>query len=100
MNRLRAVPMAVGMGIAWGLGIMCLGWISATGLGARVVSDLASLYLGYSSSLAGGLIGGAWAFVDAFLAGLVLAFAYNTLAGRTESRRIRIFPEAGQPSAG
>jgi hypothetical protein len=79
---------------------MCLGWISATGWGVRIVSDLSSLYLGYSSSLAGGLIGGAWAFVDAFLAGLVLVFAYNALARRSESRRIRLFPEAGQTSTG
>jgi hypothetical protein len=81
MTRLRLVPLALAFGATWGLAILLLGWVSATGWGARLVEVFSSLYLGYTSTFLGAVIGGLWAFGDAFLGGLVLAFFYNALAG-------------------
>ncbi len=96
--RLRAVPIAVALGLTWGLGIMLLGWISAFGWGARVVEVIASAYVGYASSFVGGLIGGVWGFVDAFVAGLVFAFFYNALAGEKRPASTRLFDRTEQPA--
>ncbi|MGE5276893.1 MAG: bacteriophage holin [Acidobacteriota bacterium] len=98
MTRLRVVPMALGLGVTWGMGIMLLGWISASGWGARFVDVLSSLYLGYSSTFAGGVIGGLWAFGDAFLGGLVLALLYNALAGRGRAEKAAGFSRSAQPA--
>ena len=77
MTRLKVVPMAMALGVTWGTGIMLLGWVAAAGWGSKPVEVLSSLYLGYGPSFLGGVIGGLWAFGDAFLAGLLLAFFYN-----------------------
>ena len=95
--RLRIVPVALAFGLTWGIGVMLLGWVSGIGWGGRLVDVLSSVYVGYASTFLGGLIGGAWAFVDGFVAGLLLAFLYNVFAGpRSES--ISILKPSEQPA--
>ncbi len=98
MARLRAVPMALAMGLCWGLGIMLMGWLSATGWGSRFVGVFSSVYVGYASTFLGGLIGGLWAFGDAFLCGLVLVACYNAFAGEKRSTSTRLFSQTEQPA--
>jgi NhaP-type Na+/H+ or K+/H+ antiporter len=90
--------MALAMAVTWGLGIMLLGWISASGWGSRLVVSLSSLYLGFASTFVGGLIGGAWAFADAFVAGLVLTALYNAFAGEKRAEHIELFSHTEQPA--
>jgi len=97
MSRLRAVPIALALGVTWGMGILLLGWVSAAGWGAKFVEVLSSLYVGYASTFLGGVIGGLWAFGDAFLAGLVVAFLYNTLAS-APSEQIHRVGQSEQPA--
>ena len=95
--RLRIVPVALAFGLTWGIGVMLLGWVSGIGWGGRLVDVLSSVYVGYASTLLGGLIGGAWAFVDGFVAGLLLAFLYNVFAGpRSES--VSVLKRSEQPA--
>ncbi|HTR04498.1 MAG TPA: bacteriophage holin [Thermoanaerobaculia bacterium] len=94
MPRIRTAPLALGLGLTWGLGVMLLGWIAASGWGARVVDLLSSVYLGYAATFLGGLIGGLWAFADAFVAGALFAFFYNALSGRQAAERhLSVRPE-------
>jgi hypothetical protein len=98
MARLKVVPMALGMGITWGLGMMCLGWVSAAGWGVKIVEALSSLYLGFSGTFVGGVIGGLWGFADAFLAGLVLALLYNGFVGWKHEEDVSILSHTEQPA--
>jgi hypothetical protein len=86
------------MGITWGLGMVCLGWIAAAGWGVKIVEALSSLYLGFAATFVGGLIGGLWGFADAFLAGLVLAFPYNGFAGWKHAENVSILGQTEQPA--
>lgn len=96
MAKIRAVPMAFGVGVTWGIGIMLLGWVSAAGWGMKLVEVLSSLYLGYAPTFLGGVIGGLWGFVDGFFAGLVVSLLYNAFAGRKYSERVAILDQVGQ----
>lgn len=97
MTKLRVLPMAFGLGVTWGIGIMLLGWVSAAGWGTKLVEVLSSLYLGYASAFLGGVIGGIWGFGDGFFAGLVLSLLYNAFARAKHSEGIHIFDQAEQP---
>ena len=77
---------------------MVLGWVSATGWGVRVVEVLSSAYIGFGSTFVGGVICGLWGFVDAFLAGLILAPFYNLLAVGRHSERLTIRAPSEQPA--
>ncbi|HXJ83920.1 MAG TPA: bacteriophage holin [Candidatus Methylomirabilis sp.] len=67
------------LGVTWGAGVLMLGLIGVIGWGRAVVDVLGSLYLGFRPTLLGSVIGGAWAFVDGALAGVVVAWLYNRL---------------------
>lgn len=98
MTKLKVVPMALALGVIWGMGIMLLGWVSAAGWGTKLVEVLSSLYLGYASTFLGGAIGGLWAFGDGFLAGLLLTVFYNKFAGEKRSEPIHLFNQTEQPA--
>lgn len=83
MEKRRVLPTAVGLGVTWGAGVMLLGWISVTGWGARIVDLLSGLYLGFRPTFFGGIVGGLWAFVDAFVAGVVYALVFNAVDARS-----------------
>jgi hypothetical protein len=83
MNR-ELSPLALGFAIAalWGAGVFLTGLISTiSGWSDQAVTVLGSVYLGYSSSVAGSFIGTAWALVDGFVCGFVIAWLYNRFAG-------------------
>jgi hypothetical protein len=69
-------------GILWGLSLIIMGiagmiWPSYA---ADFVNAVGTKYIGYAPTVLGSLIGGAWGFVDAGIAGLVLAWLYNKFA--------------------
>lgn len=80
MMRLSVKGLGFALGVTWGAGVLVLGLIGAIGWGRAVVDVLGSLYLGFRPTLLGSVIGGAWAFVDGALAGVVVAWLYNRLA--------------------
>jgi hypothetical protein len=82
MNQLNPKALGLALGILWGVGVLFMGLLAMVCSWAQPMVDWLSLmYLGYSASIPGALIGTLWAFVDAFLGGWVLAWLYNRLAG-------------------
>ena len=54
--------------------------IAMFGWGIALVDAISSLYIGYSPSVLGAIIGAFWGFVDGYIAGVVIAWLYNKLA--------------------
>jgi len=49
-------------------------------LGAGIVSSLSTVYIDYSATFTGSIIGAIWAFTDGACAGAIVAFFYNTFS--------------------
>ena len=77
MGRINIKGAALAFGISWGLIVMSAGWLAITGWGAAIVDVFASLYIGYSASFLGGVIGFIWGFVDGAIFGALVAAIYN-----------------------
>lgn len=81
MKKLSMKGMALGLGLTWGIYMLCLGWVAPTGWGQGWVDGLSSLYLGFAPGFVGGIIGGLWGFLDGAVGGILLAYFYNMFAG-------------------
>ena len=77
MEKLNVKALAVGIGVLWAIYVLFIGWVAAFGWGTELVTVLSSLYIGYSASFVGGIIGGIWAFIDGAIAGAIIAWVYN-----------------------
>ena len=80
MEKLNVKALAVGIGVLWAIYVLFIGWVAAFGWGKELVTVLSSLYIGYSASFVGGIIGGIWAFIDGAIAGAIIAWVYNKVA--------------------
>jgi hypothetical protein len=69
------------LGLTWGVAVLALGLIGVVGWGRPMIDVLGSLYVGFGPTLRGSVIGGAWAFVDGAVAGVVVAWLYNRVSG-------------------
>ena len=72
------IPLGVGIGVilavyAFLLGLIAMWW----DWGTAIVTTMSSLYIGYDATFLGSIIGAIWAFVDGFIAGVVIAWVYN-----------------------
>ena len=77
MNSLKMKSLAFSLGISWGIGMLFLGWVAIFDWGVDLVDVMSSLYIGYSATFLGGIIGGLWGFVDGAIFGILIAFFYN-----------------------
>ncbi len=82
MERLDVKGLALGTGTAWGLCVLLAGWAAAFGWCDTFVAVMGSVYIGYGPTWIGGIVGGAWGFLDGAVGGAVIAFVYNKTAGR------------------
>ncbi|MGE0063384.1 MAG: bacteriophage holin [Xanthobacteraceae bacterium] len=80
MSQLQPFPFGVAVGVVWGVGILFAGLMAMTGYGAVFVNALGTVYIGYSASIVGAIIGTVWALVDGFVAGALIAWVYNRVA--------------------
>lgn len=79
--RLSVRAFALASGITWGACMLFLGWMAAWfGWSTALVLALGSLYIGFSATFVGALIGLVWGFFDGAIGGAILAWLYNTLA--------------------
>lgn len=79
----RLSPLALGfaLGVMWAIGLFALGILSMlTGYGSEMVTLMGTVYLGYSATFLGSIIGAVWALVDGFIGGYILAWLYNWCA--------------------
>jgi len=49
--------------------------------GDAFVTLLGSVYVGYSATVSGSLVGGLWGVVDGFICGALIALIYNKVSG-------------------
>lgn len=81
--KLNVKAFALTCGILWGFGIFFLTWWIIVFEGATYeITFIGRLYIGYSISPLGSIIGLVWAFFDALIGGLVFAWLYNYIADR------------------
>ena len=80
MNKLQPVPLGVAFGVLWAVYVFCVGITAMFNWGGGIVAGLGTLYIGYGPSILGAIIGAIWAFIDALVGGIILAWLYNMLA--------------------
>lgn len=78
---------ALTFALFWGLAVFALTWWIMAFEGATGdVTFLGRVYLGYSISPLGSLVGLIWALVDGLIGGAIFAWLYNTLADRLAAK--------------
>jgi hypothetical protein len=81
MNRIDVKALGLTLGIVWGAAMFLLGLINMGRiLGSGIIQAMSTLYVGYSPTIPGSIIGGIWGFLDAGIGGVVIAWLYNKLA--------------------
>ena len=82
--KLNVKAFALTCGLVWGIGILAFTWwIIAFEGAARDVTFLGRIYRGYSVTPLGSVIGLVWGLVDGAIGGVIFAWLYNLIAGRT-----------------
>lgn len=72
----------------WGLFVLATGWSAIVcSWCAKAVDALSVLYIGFSSSLIGGLFGFSWAFISVASIGAAIAIA-KEMASRNDKTRV------------
>lgn len=82
---LNVINLGLALGITWGVTLFLLGiaaWL--VGWGTPLVNVLGSLYIGYTPTFWGSVIGAIWSFVDGFIGGVIIAWIYNLFSGNKE----------------
>lgn len=81
--KLNVRAFAASAGILWGAAVFLAAWwlILLEGSGADPV-PLSRIYLGFSITPLGSVVGLVWGLVDGAIAGAIFAWLYNTLSGR------------------
>ncbi len=80
MNKCSPNALGVAIGVLWAIYVLFCGIAAMFGWGVALVEALSSLYIGYGPSVSGALIGAVWGFIDGYIAGVVIAWIYNSLA--------------------
>lgn len=80
---LNAKNFGLAGGIFWGACLFIWTLVSAaTGYSAEILNLLATVYVGYSVTWLGSIIGLIYGFIDGFIALFIFAFLYNWLEKR------------------
>ena len=80
MKKLSPNSLGIAIGVLFAVYVFLCGITAIFGWGTALVDAISSLYIGYGPSFPGAIIGALWAFVDGYIAGLVIALIYNKLA--------------------
>ena len=76
--KLDVKALGLSLGIFWGISILLITyWFLIMGMPGNTLVKIRNIYLGYSVSWIGGLIGFVWGFVDGFICGSIIAWIYN-----------------------
>jgi len=81
MAKLNVKALGLACGLLWGGTILIMGIIDTLSTwGDAWGQMLASIYLGYTPTISGSIVGGIWGFVVAGISGSILAWLYNKIA--------------------
>ncbi len=77
-NSLNLKVVGLTLGILWALSVLTLG-VTATffNYGTPWVTLLGSVYIGYTPTIVGTLVGTCWGFFDGLIGGIIFAWLYN-----------------------
>lgn len=79
--KLNVKALGIAIGAVWFLGVILAGLLAAyMNLGKAFVDVIGSMYVGYTPTPTGSLVGGVWALVDGGITGVLIAFVYNKFA--------------------
>jgi hypothetical protein len=79
--KLDVKAFGLALGILWAAGYAVLAVLTMTnGYGADIVTWMSKYYIGSGANPIGIVVGAVWAFVDAGIGGVVLAWLYNKFA--------------------
>ncbi len=96
--KLNLKAFALACGLLWGVAVFIMAWwlIYWEGLPAEGVDPdptaLGRVYIGFSISPLGSVIGLAWGFVDGAIGGAIFAWLYNCLASRCRCEEAQAEP--------
>ncbi|MDD5044196.1 MAG: bacteriophage holin [Candidatus Omnitrophica bacterium] len=80
MNKLNVRALGLALGIVWSMCIFLLGIFAMSwGWGMKWLESISSFYIGYKATFLGSIIGAIWAFFDAGIGGVLIAWLYNKL---------------------
>jgi len=79
MQKLSLKGLTIAFGATWGLCTLFAGWFSMFGWCGKFVDVMSSIYIGYSQSFFGSIIGALWGFLDGAIGGLIIALIYNAV---------------------
>lgn len=86
--KLNVKAFALTCGIIWGVGLFLFTWwIIAISGATGEPTFIGRVYLGYSISPLGSIIGLVWASIDGLIAGAIFAWLYNRINSRTSSKK-------------
>lgn len=76
--KLNTKAFGLSIGIVWGISVFLLTiWSLVMGYEGKTLEKLSKVYLGFSVSYLGAVIGLIWGFIDGFIGGAVVAWLYN-----------------------
>ena len=85
--KLNVKAFGLACSILWGVGLFLITWwLILLESAPRSAGLLGRVYLGYTITPLGSLVGALWAFVDAFICGAILAWLYNVIAARATEK--------------
>jgi len=77
-KELNVLSFGLACGITFGVYLLLIGMIAwIFNWGTTVVQFVGSFYYGFAPTFVGSLLGGLWAFIDAFIGGVIFAWLYN-----------------------
>lgn len=80
MNKIDPKAFGLACGILWAAGIAFMGLTATVCTWAQPFVDVVgTMYVGYTASIVGAVIGAVWGFIDAGIGGALLAWLYNKL---------------------
>jgi len=83
--KLNVKAFALTCGLLWGIGLLILTWWIVLFEGSTgTATFIGKMYRGYNLSISGGLIGLLWGFFDGLITGLIFAWLYNLLCGKSK----------------
>lgn len=76
--KLSVLGLGLAIGIIWGVGMLLVGLFGwSADYGTAFLNAMGSIYIGYTATFWGSIIGGIWGFIDGFVFGVLVAWLYN-----------------------